>query len=384
MTSATVPLLHKHPSLTTSDPQLTPSASPYVSVLVPVLDEAEHIRDTVAAMRAQRLAGEVELLFADGGSLDGTREILGELAEEDPRIRVFDNPRRSTTSGLNVCLRHARGTYVSRMDAHTFYPDSYLAAGIRRLARGDTSWVSGTAIPVPGGRVSRATAIALGSPLGRGGSRKWSLDVEEQELDSGVFAGVWRREVVLAYGGWDEEWRSNEDSEMAGRFLRRGERLVCLAEMGARYVPRETLRTLAAQYWRYGFWRARTAHRHPDTLRRSALLPPAAVVVWLAALVAPGRPLRRTARLGVALHVATVAVPGLQAARSGAERGWGLVPVVLLTMHAAHGVGYLAGLFRHGAPWAALARIAGLRRGPRGAEADGDWPVFAPSLNGED
>lgn len=39
-----------------------------VSVLVPVLDEGDHIRDTVGAMRAQRFDGSFELLVADGVS----------------------------------------------------------------------------------------------------------------------------------------------------------------------------------------------------------------------------------------------------------------------------------------------------------------------------
>ena len=49
----------------------------------------------------------------------------------------------------------------------------------------------------------------------------------------GVFAGVWERETLLEYGGWDEGWARNQDSEMAGRFLARGERLICLPQMAA-------------------------------------------------------------------------------------------------------------------------------------------------------
>src|SRR3984885_5662354 len=89
------------------------------SVLVPVLNEERHIVDSVAAMRRQRFGGEVEFVLVDGGSTDRTRSILEELARQDPRLRVFDNPGRSTPSGLNVGLRHARGHWVARMDAHT-------------------------------------------------------------------------------------------------------------------------------------------------------------------------------------------------------------------------------------------------------------------------
>src|ERR1700722_8475641 len=154
---------------------MDPIASPPVdvSVLVPVLNEGRHIRESVTAMTAQELDGTVEFLFADGLSNDDTRAQLEEMARADPRIRVLDNPLRGTASGLNVCLAAARGTYVARMDAHAVYPLRYLQLGIERLRRGDVSGGAGPQVPEPRGRVSSAVVAALGTRLGRGGSRRW-------------------------------------------------------------------------------------------------------------------------------------------------------------------------------------------------------------------
>jgi succinoglycan biosynthesis protein ExoA len=354
-----------------------------ISVLVPVLNEERHIRETVAAMQAQRFDGTVELLFADGGSDDRTREILLELAQQDPRIRVLDNPRRRTASGLNVCLREARGEFVARMDAHTYYGDRYLSAGVERLRRGDTEWVSGPAVPRPTGAVSSAVALALGSWLGRGGSRKWSEDLdsaEERDLDTGVFGGVWRRELVLATGGWDERWPINQDSEMASRFLHRGARLVCLPEMAGYYVPRDSLRGLARQYFRYGFYRARTFRRHPASMRRSHLIAPALALTPLAAVFAP-RQLRRASRLGLLAYAIAVSLTAAGAARRPGLRTEGsLLLVVLPAMHLGWGLGTLAGMFRFGPPISALARLVG---GAEPPVADDAGDIYAPSLHDE-
>src|ERR671926_573301 len=146
------------------------------SVLIPVLNEERYIRETVAAMQAQRFDGSVEFLFMDGRSEDRTKEILEQLAGEDPRIRVFDNPGRTSTAGLNVGLRHARGDYVVRMDAHTFYPQDYIARGVERLRRGDVVWVAGPQVPYGVGKWSRRVALALGSWFGTGGSARWGAD----------------------------------------------------------------------------------------------------------------------------------------------------------------------------------------------------------------
>jgi glycosyltransferase involved in cell wall biosynthesis len=355
-----------------------------VSVLVPVLNEERHIRQAVAAMQGQRFDGTIELLFADGCSEDRTREILLELAAADPRIHVLDNPKRDTPSGLNVCLRRARGEFVARMDAHTLYSDRYLAAGVDRLRRGDTEWVSGPQIPRPVGRISRAVALALSSWLGRGGSRKWDEDAanaQERELDTGVFGGVWRRATVLESGGWDERWPINQDSEMASRFLERGARLICIPEMAGYYVPRDSLKALARQYFRYGYYRAQTFRHHPHSMRRSHLIAPALTCVLLAAIIAP-RPLRRVARSVLAAYLGVVAATGVGVAlRRGKPEEGGLLLAVLPIIHFGWGFGTLAGALRFGPPLAALRLLSGRPAGP--AVVTETEPVYAPSLHDE-
>src|SRR3954469_9545208 len=244
-------------------PTMADSRKVEASGLVPVRNEEAPIREAVDAMCAQDFDGEIEFLFMDGGSTDGTRAILEELAVADPRIRVLDNPGRTTPHALNVGLAAARGEFVVRMDAHAFYPPRYIAAGVERLQRGDVEWVAGAAILRGTGRWSRRVALALNSGLTTVGSRKWRAQAEdgagadEVELDTGVFAGVWRRSTLEAHGGWDTGWPINQDSELAARVLAAGGRIVLLPEMGAEYVPRDNLKGVAREYWRHGIYRGK-------------------------------------------------------------------------------------------------------------------------------
>jgi len=354
------------------------------SVLVPVLNEERYVHKALAAMKAQTYDGQLEFVFADGGSVDRTVEILKAKAEQDPRIRVCANPGRSVTSGLNVALRHARGRWVARMDAHSEYPHDYISLGIRRLQEGGTRWVSGPQVPRGHGPVSSAVAVALGERTGRAGSRKWGTandaDGPEFELDSGVFTGVWKRATLLEYGGWDERWVCNEDSEMAARFLERGERLVCLPAMAAWYSPRNSLRLLWLQYLRYGEYRARTARHHPASLRRSHLVAPALVLAVPAALVGP-RPSRRLARIALGFYALALGLEGSHSIAKGQPiTEAGLVPAVLATMHFAWGIGTLRGSARFGPPWQAILK-ATLGRPGLATDAVVAGPVFSPSLS---
>ena len=197
------------------------------STLTPVLNEERHIRETVAALQSQDLDGPMEFIFIDGRSTDRTRAILEELAAEDPRIRVLDNPARHTASALNIGLRAARGEYVARVDAHTWYPPRYLSLGISRLRAGRRRL--GRRAAGPGRRRwlrAAGSRSRSGSRLATGGSNRWDADrgasAEETELGTGVFTGIWRAASSAAISGWDEGWPINQDSELAARFLLAG------------------------------------------------------------------------------------------------------------------------------------------------------------------
>jgi succinoglycan biosynthesis protein ExoA len=326
-----------------------------VSVLTPVLNEEKHIREAAATMLTQRFPGSVEFLFIDGASEDRTVEILRELQREDPRIRILENPRRSTPVGLNIGLAEARGPFVARMDAHTLYPEDYLARGVERLRRGGAAHVSGPQLAHGEGTWSRRVAIALNTRLGTGGAQFRHSPAGEIDVDTG-FTGVWPRAVLDAHRGWDEQWHNDQDFELAARIRQGGGRIVCLPDMAARYIPRDSLSALARQYWRYGFYRAKTSGAHPDSMRRSHVLPPALVL----SLIAAGLPLswmRRLARAAVGLWLAAAAGVAVAQLAHSPPRDAATLPAIFAVMHLAWGFGFLVGCVRFGPPLRALAEL---------------------------
>jgi GT2 family glycosyltransferase len=333
-----------------------------VSVLTPVLNEEDHIREAAANMLAQRFDGTIEFLFIDGSSEDRTVAILRELQRRDPRVRILENPARNTPVALNIGLAGARGSYIARMDAHTLYPPDYLQRGVARLRRGGADHVSGPQLAHGDGIWSRRVALALETPLGRGGAQFRQASDAEIEVDSG-FTGVWPRSVLEAHGGWHEDWHNDQDSELAARIRGSGGRILCLPEMGARYIPRDSLSGLARQYWRYGVYRAKTSGAHPESMRRSHLLAPGLALSLAAAVLPLGR-FRGLGRVAVAVWCAIVVGvataeawrgdPGQDAAVPG---DLAALPAVFGAMHLAWGFGFLVGCLRFGPPLRALAHV---------------------------
>ncbi len=316
------------------------SARILVSVLTPVLNEARSLDDVLSRFLGQHdPGGEIEFLFADGGSTDDTRAMLERAAARDPRIHVVDNPGRVTSAGLNVCLAQARGEFVARMDAHALYPPDYLQVAVARLMRGDTAAVSGPQIAVGRDVWSTRIATAINTRLGIGGSNFRRQVDRETETDSG-FTGMWRRDTLLRHGGWDELAYPNEDSELAARIRQAGGRLLLVPQMAAEYTPRNSLRSLWIQYWRYGQARGRTARLHPSSVRRSHILCPG-LVVTIGTAATPIPRLSRVARAGVGLYAAAVL---LTAATTRPRRHAAYLPLILPAMHLSWGAAYLRGL----------------------------------------
>src|SRR5580658_7092802 len=85
---------------------------PVLSVVVPLLNEAEVIRQSYADLRIEleKLGEPFELIFVDDGSTDNSLAILRQIAMTDPRIRIVVLSRNfghetATTAGLH----HATG-----------------------------------------------------------------------------------------------------------------------------------------------------------------------------------------------------------------------------------------------------------------------------------
>jgi GT2 family glycosyltransferase len=339
-----------------------------VSVLIPVLNEEQHLRQAARAMLGQEFGGNIEFLFLDGGSSDATPKILADLAASDARVRVLNNPARRTPQALNIGLGHAKGEFIARMDAHTMYPPRYLLTGVERLRRGDIASVSGPQIAVGASPGSRRVALALRTRLGTGGAGFRSELEREVEIDTG-FTGMWRRATLEQHGGWDEEFVNDQDMELAARIRQAGGRIVCVPDMAASYIPRDTLLALARQYLRYGRYRVKTTHRHPQSLRRSQLLPPALAATALAVVAAPSRTVRRAARIGLAAYSATLLGSSARAACGEGASESAALPFVWVTMHLSYGLGFLLGCAEFGLPLEAIMRIARPRREP---ELSGD------------
>ena len=112
------------------------TTQPRVTIAMPAYNEEKYIEACIASVQAQDYPAElIEILVADGRSTDRTRDILAELAEDDPRIKVIDNPERLQAAGLGVMVKEAMGDVIVRMDVHCEYAPDYVRKCVETLER---------------------------------------------------------------------------------------------------------------------------------------------------------------------------------------------------------------------------------------------------------
>jgi len=318
--------------------------TPLVTIAMPCLNEAAFIEACLRSIQAQTYPRDrIEILVADGGSTDPTRDILDRLAATDSRIRLIDNPDRVQAAGLNRILAEARGDVIVRMDVHCEYAPDYVEKCITILERTGADNVGGAQRCRGRTEFELAVCAALTSPLGVGGAAYRSPD-NEGFVDT-VFLGAYRRSVFERIGPWDPAAITNEDAELNQRLVSAGGRIYLGREIVVHYTPRGSLGSLSRQYYRYGNGRARTLLKHRRFLSIRPALPFLAVATGLLLLVS----LPRVEALLFVVAPAAVAF-GFEAIRvgsSGGPRRAALVGVILPVIVASHGFGFGAGLVRN-------------------------------------
>lgn len=322
-------------------PPVPPERLPFVTIAMPCLDEEGYVEACLRSVTAQDYAADrVEILVADGGSRDRTREIVSRFARSDPRVVLVDNPGRIQAAGMNEVIRRSRGDVIVRMDVHCEYAPDYVRRCVETLQRTGADNVGGAQRARARTPFQQALCAALTSPLGVGGARY--RDAAQEGPADTVFLGAFRREVFERVGLYDPRAVTNEDAELNQRILEAGGRVWLSPDVVVHYFPRDDHRKLARQYFRYGRGRARTLLKHRTLPSPRPLIP--FFMVVLGALLVATSPWHGLTPWAVGAYAA---LTGLEAARVGGSLGvravatvWSIFPV----LHLSHGLGVAAGL----------------------------------------
>jgi succinoglycan biosynthesis protein ExoA len=256
-------------------------------IVIPCLNEAALIGKVIGRILEDEALVDPLVLVADGGSTDGCREIVAEIAARDPRVRLLPNPGRLQSAGMNLAARTlGEGRpWLVRIDAHADYPRNYVSTLIAEARRTGAHSVV-VAMDTQGeGPFQSAVAAAQNSRLGTGGAAH-RIGAAAGWVDHGHHA-LFNREAFQQIGGYDESFSHNEDAELDLRLAQEGARIWLTDRTRLIYHPRRTPGALWRQYVSYGKGRARTVLKHYTPLKMRQALPLAVAPSILGLAAAP-------------------------------------------------------------------------------------------------
>ena len=301
-----------------------------VSLVATVKDAAPHVGAFLASVAAQRRPPD-EVIVVDGGSTDGTVEIL----RRAPGLTLIEEPGANIARGRNVAVRAAAHEVIAVSDADCVLDPAWLERLVEPLERGaDVSM--GVYRPLAGTFFEEcAAAVSIKDPE----------EVREDTFLPSARSVAFRREAFERAGGYPEWMALGEDMYLNHRWLDLGVRMDLARDAVVGRRPRHDLVSYWRQFAGYAEHDARGGmHAGRHALRFAVY---GALVVALA-----------SRRRGL---MAAAAVAGSLYASGPVRRAWrrmpsagrrlaalGAVPALMLVTDLAKMAGYLRGLGRSG------------------------------------
>ncbi len=255
-------------------------------IIIPCLNEEKHIEALLGKLSNELDYLNAQIVVADGGSKDATREIVARISAIDPRIVLLDNPRRIQSAAINLAVATFGRDYdyMIRIDAHGDYPADYCRRLVQEAVETQADSVVVAMQTVGFGTFQKATAFAQNSKLGNGGS-KHREGAKGHWTNHGHHA-LMRIAAFDTVGGYDETFSHNEDAELDYRLKKAGFGIWMTDKTRMIYYPRSSVATLFRQYLGYGRGRAKNILKHGSMPSLRQLLPLLVVPVFIGAFLA--------------------------------------------------------------------------------------------------
>ncbi len=253
-----------------------------VSVVITCFNEERNIGPCLESLLEQETVdGTYEIIVADGGSRDKTREEVSALAKDYPKIKLVVEPKPGTAAGRNAGIKASQYDYIAFIDADCLAPADWLSkliAGFSKtkpscpslVAVGGKNIVSDTA-----GTFAKAIGVVLDSYPGSFGSaqgRQFSKPTYVNSL--ATLNALYEKKGLLAIGCFDESLLSEgEDAELNYRLYKKGFKFLFLPDSSVWHKMRPTPAGWLKNMFRYGKARARLLKRYPDMWSFSYVLP---------------------------------------------------------------------------------------------------------------
>ncbi len=256
---------------------------PKFSIIVPVYNRIDEVRDLLASLEAQTVKN-FEVIIVEDGSTDRCADVVAEAAARGLNVRYFYKDNEGRSIARNYGLERAVGDYFIFFDSDCVIPPAYFETIERELAASPLDCFGGPdAAHESFSDVQKAINYSMTSFLTTGGIRGGKINLEKfvpRTFNMGFSRGVYDR-----VGGFREMF--SEDIDMSTRIKQAGFSIGLIRHAPVWHKRRIDLRKFLRQVYVFGMSRITLKLLYPDSLKLVHWLP-AVFVVGCIALIALG------------------------------------------------------------------------------------------------
>ncbi|HFU3680067.1 TPA: glycosyltransferase, partial [Streptococcus suis] len=194
------------------------------------------------------------------------------IPQSQLNISLFENPKQSQASAMNIGIRYSNAKYIIRLDAHANYQSNYIEAAVNLLEETGVDNV-GFYIESSGkNQFAKRVARIQSSKFGVGNSNFRTENTSTVEADTVPF-GAFKRETLIELEGFDERFLCNEDNDINNRIIKKGGKILLSDRSGATYYARDNLSSLVKMSLRNGKWNIISLYYNSTAMRLRHFVP---------------------------------------------------------------------------------------------------------------
>ena len=200
----------------------SPQNQPLVSVVIPCYNAQQWVSEAIESCLNQTYSA-LEIIVVDDGSTDNSLEVLREFQARYPqRIQVLTQAQSGAPVARNHGFKLSKGSYLQFLDADDVILPRKIESQMQRVE-----------VEIQNSQTPPDLVVGNYKMVHRNGDEKeiraqadncWAALIN---LQLGyTSANLWRREMLLQIGAWDESVKSGQDYELLFRVLKAGARVV--------------------------------------------------------------------------------------------------------------------------------------------------------------
>ena len=188
--------------------------SPKVSIIVPLFNRQELIKETLASLEKQQYTN-WEAVIVDDGSTDQSYQVAKEWTQKDERFRLFQRNRepKGAPTCRNIGLEDASGELIVYLDSDDLLAEHCLQQRVSAFQQhADYDFL--------------VFPVQFFNKQPGDSSETWLYETQEDELSAfllkaqwGTTSTIWKKEVLIQLDGFDERLVKLQDSDLHRRAL---------------------------------------------------------------------------------------------------------------------------------------------------------------------